>query len=289
MYLSGKSSVSFADSGTSLQYHIGILHYLKDKYPDAVKVYSPDNGYYRDGCFRFALLIRSAGWLNENTYKNPTAQSENACYYAEESEWYVKRTAAYGFAAKGGHNNEHHNHNDIGSFVFAKDGKHILTDMGGGAYNKAYFRNETRYGIIECSSLGHSVPFFGEGGVQQHGKQFRANNTSASENGFTTDISGAYGIEELTSLVRAFSLTEDGVTLTDSFEYSGKETITERFVSFAEPIISDGKITVDGGVVTFDKLLTPKITASVSTKGKNIYFIDFTLPFGAKEFKISIK
>ena len=289
MYLSGKSSVSFADSKTSLQYHVGLVHYLKNKYPDVVKVYSPDNGYYRDGCFRFALLIRGAGWLDESIYNDPTAQSENALYYAEESEWYIKRTAEYGFAAKGGHNNEHHNHNDIGSFVFAKDGRHILTDMGGGAYDKAYFRNETRYKVIECSSLGHSVPFFGADGVQKHGKQFCAKNTTASENSFSADISGAYEIEELTSLVRVFSFTENEVTLTDSFEYSGGEAITERFVSFVEPVISEGKVTVDGGEIAFDKTLTPTVTASVSTKKKDIFFIDFTLPCDTKEFKITIK
>ena len=52
MYLSGKASVSFADGGRSLSYHLGLVHYLKKEYPDDVLVYSPAYSYNYDGCGR---------------------------------------------------------------------------------------------------------------------------------------------------------------------------------------------------------------------------------------------
>src|SRR5690606_39665769 len=50
------------------------------------------------------------------------------------------------FAAKGGYNNESHNHNDIGSFILYKEGKPLFIDAGVGTYTKKTFSNE-RYDI----------------------------------------------------------------------------------------------------------------------------------------------
>ncbi|MDY4307971.1 hypothetical protein SNF32_14980 [Enterococcus mundtii] len=43
------------------------------------------------------------------------------------------------FAAKGGRNDESHNHIDIGHFVFGTREDLFLTDLGAGEYTKDYF------------------------------------------------------------------------------------------------------------------------------------------------------
>lgn len=290
MFLTENSSVSFADGSMTLSYNMGITHYLKKLYPDDVKVYHPKYAYYNDGCCRMATLIRSASWLDEETYKNPENDAIAAEYYASDAMWLTKRTDSYGFAAKAGHNNEHHNHNDVGSIIFARNGKQLLTDLGAGLYSRQYFRPETRYGIIECSSLGHSLPFFGDEIAQKVGKQHCATDVAYSEGSFSLDMAKAYGDEGIRSAKRSIMLFDDKVELTDTFDCD--YPITERFVSIIEPIIGEGEVTIADGTITFDKsVCAPTVTVTRGTRlpEKTIYLIDFKLREGTKEFKISLK
>ena len=288
MYLSGQASVSFADGDLSLKYHIGTLHYLKQLYPDDVKVYSPEISYTKDGCSRFCLLLGSAIWLDEDVYNNPTPNTANAEYYADESQWFVKRTANYGFAAKGGNNNEHHNHNDVGTFIFAKDGEQLITDMGRGVYVKQYFRNETRYNFIECSSLGHNVPYFGEKGAQKLGKLYAAKDVTHSDGTFSMDIADAYGNDAVRKVKRSFTATDTSVKLKDIFDTD--EAVTERLVSLAPPTVEDGKISIKSCTITFDPAICEvSLSEMETTKKFMIYLIDFKLRDGVNEFEIELK
>lgn len=67
------------------------------------------------------------------------------------------RDHALGVALKGGHNGEHHNHNDVGSFVVALAGKTPLVDPGRENYSALTF-TARRYESKLLSSFGHSVP-----------------------------------------------------------------------------------------------------------------------------------
>ena len=62
-----------------------------------------------------------------------------------------------------------------------------------------------------------------------------------------------YHQNELTKLLRTFKPDENGVTVTD--EFIGAKAFTERLVTPFEPTIEDGKITVEGVTITFDKSL----------------------------------
>ena len=53
--------------------------------------------------------------------------------------------------------------------------------------------------------------------------------------------------------MRSFAPDENGVTITDEFD--GVSEFTERLVSHSQPKIEDGKITVDGVTITFDKYI----------------------------------
>ncbi len=291
MYLSGDTGVSFADGNRRLTFELGLVHRLKAEYPDEVLAYSPDYSSGYDRCGRFCLQLRRATWLNEEYYNAPAPVCADAEYYAPLSEWLVKRTPKYGFAAKGGCNDEPHNHNDVGSFIYAKGGSQKLCDLGSGSYTRQYFDPQTRYSILECSSRSHNVPIV-EGMHQSAGKNFKAENVRFEDGIFSLDIAHAYDICNLESLVRSFKFTDSGFILNDKFVYSGDGDIIERFVSLCEPKISShGLIETDGAFIEFDPTLCEVSFSSEHSevKGRVLYFIDLKLHPSVREFSCIIK
>ncbi|WP_432102092.1 heparinase II/III domain-containing protein [Streptomyces sp. bgisy091] len=66
-------------------------------------------------------------------------------------------TDGFHLAAKGGHNGEPHNHNDVGTFTAALDGVPLLVDAGVETYSRATFSSE-RYSIWTMRSSWHNAP-----------------------------------------------------------------------------------------------------------------------------------
>ncbi|GAA3864021.1 heparinase II/III family protein [Streptomyces sedi] len=60
-------------------------------------------------------------------------------------------------AAKGGHNDESHNHNDVGTFLVAHRGAPVLIDLGVGTYDATAFGPD-RYGVWTMGSAWHNLP-----------------------------------------------------------------------------------------------------------------------------------
>ncbi|MBR2460182.1 MAG: heparinase II/III family protein [Clostridia bacterium] len=282
--LNGQCTVSFSDANPFHHYHIGLLHYLKREYPDAITVSGQENSYITDGRGRWNFYLRAVLWLEEE-YLSPDPQAQRATFFAPYSQWLVHKEPGYGFAVKGGHNAEPHNHNDVGSFIIAKDGKHVFADLGAGPYTRQYFAPSTRYGIVQCSSRGHSVPIV-NGEYQREGAEFAARNTRFEDGVFYTDIAGAYGIEALRSAIRSFKCTENAVILKDSFEYEGEGDIIERFAVRIPPeSVGDGAVKVGGITLRFDPASCDLSFSSESLNEKSsVYFVDFKLKNGIREF-----
>ncbi|MFN8563826.1 MAG: heparinase II/III family protein [Anaerolineae bacterium] len=97
-------------------------------------------------------------------------------------------------AAKGGHNNESHNHNDIGEFIVFLDGRPLLIDAGVETYSRKTFSPQ-RYEIWTMQSAYHSLPTIDDV-QQQPGEQFAARDvayTAADDAAqLALDIAGAY-------------------------------------------------------------------------------------------------
>jgi hypothetical protein len=97
-------------------------------------------------------------------------------------------------AAKGGHNAESHNHNDVGSFLVYDDAQPVLIDIGSGTYTKRTFSSE-RYTLWFNRSAYHNVPVI-NGYEQRAGQEFAAANVSSSNTKkkatFTAEIQEAY-------------------------------------------------------------------------------------------------
>ncbi|MBM4029032.1 MAG: hypothetical protein FJ280_27090, partial [Planctomycetes bacterium] len=81
-------------------------------------------------------------------------------------------TKGFFLAAKGGHNAESHNHNDVGNFIVYRDGRPILIDAGVETYSRKTFSGQ-RYEIWTMQSAYHSLPTI-DGVMQSPGRQFAA-------------------------------------------------------------------------------------------------------------------
>lgn len=155
----------------------------------------------------------------------------------------AKRYPGVGFppeplAAKGGHNAEPHNHNDVGSFLYVCDGESVLVDLGAGEYTRDYF-NENRYKNICCRSLGHNVPLI-DGKEQYAGEGYKATRFVSDDNGKTEiDIEAAYGLGKNDRITRRFLFEKDcGIcTVIDRFILSEPREITENLVTEFKPMI----------------------------------------------------
>ena len=128
-------------------------------------------------------------------------------------------------ALKGGHNNEHHNHNDVGSFVVVLGDRPLLLDPGGEVYTARTFSSR-RYESKVLNSFGHPVPLVA-GKLQRTGRQaigrvVRDDFTEDTDT-LVLDIASAYDVPELKTLQRTFvySRRDSGfLTVTDEVVFS---------------------------------------------------------------------
>ncbi|MBQ9116217.1 MAG: heparinase II/III family protein, partial [Clostridia bacterium] len=288
MYLSDGVTVSFSD-GRQREFHLGILHYLKDQYGDEIEIPPIEYAYNCDACGRWCWHLRSALWLNKE-YLKPQPQREASTYYAENTQWLTHKTQKYGFAIKAGHNSEPRNHNDVGAFILASGKRQIITDLGSGPYSKQYFAKETRYGTVHCSSRSHSVPII-NGIYQKEGAEYTSHDTKFENGVFSTDIAGAYPISELKSIKRAVTLAEDAVNLKDIFVYEGEGDIIERFPCLVQPVAGEqGTVMLDGVVLCYEADKCELILSSepIDTKSE-IYYVDFKLKSGVDTVSFTVK
>ena len=272
MFLWKNTAVSFSDSSRSGSISRGLANLLQKEFPDII-IPAGIPILRHDSCHRFAGYIRS---FLLKTELNTVLHSCGAVYYPD-AQWYIKRTPSFSFAAKGGCNNESHNHNDIGCFVIANEHGQLIVDFGSGEYTKDYFDENKRYNLLCCSSLGHSVPII-DGKGQAAGGQYRASNVFADDSGFCLNMESAYADTRLKKLVRSFRTDENSVSLTDTFSCSAP--VTERFISLYEP-----RPNGSGGLCIKNMVIECSGTPSVSSAAvknhsglwEKVWFIDYPL------------
>jgi len=97
-------------------------------------------------------------------------------------------------AAKGGHNAESHNHNDVGNLIVYADGYPVLIDVGVESYTAKTFSNR-RYEIWTMQSAYHNLPTI-NGFMQKDGREFQATDVKYKSGpkavSFSLDIAKAY-------------------------------------------------------------------------------------------------
>lgn len=156
-----------------------------------------------------------------------------------------------------GHNDGHHSHVDVGSFVYHLDGESLIPDAGRGKYSKHYFRQQ-RYENLFNNAYLHNIPRIG-GHMQQPGPEFGGSQQfhgtivecgeREGEKFVVLDFDTAYDLPELTLARRTLSLnSSSGVALLqDVFDFEGDPLpIEEAFVTWHEVEVNGDTVTITG-------------------------------------------
>ncbi len=223
---------SFSDSDSNPSFHPGLLTYLAERLdlPELTGL-GTRNDFMVDHFNQFAWPLRQFAWPLPGT---------NAAFAGSRHDWYqdmawmISRLdpaepGSLRLAVKGGHNDEMHNQNDVGSLIVVSGGTVVLTDPGRGRYSKAYFGPE-RYSNLFASSRGHSVPVV-NGHEQAEGADKAARVLrhvhDGSQDLLELDMAAAYpAVAGLETLKRCVTLERSGagrVLVEDSYAFAAGE------------------------------------------------------------------
>lgn len=241
MTLANGHMVNFSDGGRTGRLSPSLLAYLGRRFADASLSAQSAAGYrhiaeagigiddQRRDFFNLSRLVLRApsSDLSPGALAKEDAPAQADVYFPDYGAIVARGTDSRGilweFAAKAGHNDEHHNHNDCGSFLLNIGGAPAITETGSPEYTRAFF-SDKRYENIAARSLGHSVPFV-NGVEQAAGREFAASVLDVRVGGdrvaFSVDLAKAYpAAAGVRSLRRdfVFEKTAGRLTVTDTCE-----------------------------------------------------------------------
>ncbi|MGI6878483.1 heparinase II/III domain-containing protein [Microbacterium sp. gxy059] len=143
---------------------------------------------------------------------------------------------------KAGHNDESHNHNDLGSVEIAVDGEPLVIDLGRATYTAQTFSDE-RYALWFVRSDWHSAPL-PRGLLQDEGAEARAA-LEATEDGWRIGLDDAYPFAPGEGWAREVRLDRDAreVRIRDAWRLAEGEGAA-TFVCVGEAREQDGRVVV---------------------------------------------
>lgn len=247
--------VNFADASARLHAHPGIIYrygeYINDENLKGFAAKVAEGERLSDW-----LLKGSLDRAVHNLMEREALQAQRAYEELVPSFWYPQTEVAGGrsegglfFAAKGGHNNESHNHNDVGSFLLFRGNDPVFIDIGVETYSAKTFSKD-RYDIWTMQSDFHNLPRI-NGFSQKYGKTYKAAAVSFSENkryiNFGLDLSEAYPEEAAVEYwKRTYNLDKKRNSFTIEEVFSLKEAKAPAQVHFmtlhAPHIEAEGKV-----------------------------------------------
>ena len=165
-------------------------------------------------------------------------------------------------AAKGGHNGEMHNHNDVGNFMVYYNGEPVIIDAGVGQYTKQTFSPQ-RYELWFMQSGYHNLPSF-DGIDQKDGSCYKSEDVQFDESAskISVEMRSAYTKDAgIKSYVRTTSLCDGVITVEESVSLDKARLIDFHMMLAKQPTISTpGEILLpEGRTLTYDASLTADV------------------------------
>jgi hypothetical protein len=262
VYIAGDYYVNYADCAPSLSASAGLLYRTGKKTGDinlsAFAFYLKKNRYCASG-FRPDHIGAHIFRLLADIFSETSNPAES--FTVPASSWFpgiqvmAVRDENFFVSAKGGHNGESHNHNDIGNFLLYSGGRPVVVDAGVEQYTKFTF-SEKRYTLWTMRSCYHNTPTI-NGADQQAGAGYRASGVSFSDDGrtvrFSLELAGAYGEDAGIVSYRRELVLNRGESLEVIDAYVLKEwkvPLVLNLLCYEKPEIMDGgRIALGGGTV----------------------------------------
>ena len=279
-FFPGGITLSFSDGDWKDTFRVGLMSRLKMQYPEIrLPDFANAAGLESDACYRYLILSRDIFFTKDFLAQErmqatamaqmrqkgyPQKAQKIACHYLFlQAQWSIcKSENGCALAAKGGHNAEPHNHNDVGSFLYVRAGEMILADLGAGEYTAGYFGTQ-RYEYLCCRALGHNLPLI-DGVEQKAGRVYAASAFHSDAPGqITIGIENAYGLADNEKIIRNIQMDmESGCwEVSDCFALQPGRKVTENLLTHWP-----ARAVADGFVIT-----TERQTCRIRTN----YGIDF--------------
>lgn len=195
-----------------------------------------------------------------------------------------------GVAVKGGNNAEHHNHNDVGTFIVVVGDRQVLTDPGAEVYMARTFSSR-RYESKVLNSYGHPVPVVAgklqRTGREAQGRVLRQEFTDACDT-LVLDLTSAYDVPTLQRLERTFTYERSEppcLTITDGVTFASPEAFEVALITHGTCERSGPdrlRVDVDGRAVDV------KITVTGATYAITAGVIDEDVRTAVKPTRIAI-
>lgn len=267
MYIGNGKCVNFADSSSKLpiypatMFKIGeiignqnLVAFAKHLY-DTANYHTNNNG----------VLGKSIRMYDIAAYFSKLKEYENNSfkpaldYWLPSVEVLTSKTdfnpeAGLFLAAKGGHNDESHNHNDVGNFIVYKDGTPFLIDSGNMVYSKITF-SDKRYTLWTTRSIYHNLPSVA-GYEQAPGRSYASKDVQykVSDNGvsFSLDLKNTFqNRDDIKKWIRTiqFDRKNQEITLSEDFSFLQNSDYTLNFLTMQAVSFSDSqiKLTAENG------------------------------------------
>jgi hypothetical protein len=209
VYISDPWFINFADASAKMRVIVDIVHRygeaIEDESMKGLAAFTAQKTNYGQGALGGSYgglnrLLPALMNLNDVLASKPVEPAVRDVWMSDLNVMIARsENSAKGFyiAAKGGHNDESHNHNDVGNFIVYYDGKPVLIDAGAQTYTRKTFSNQ-RYELWNNQSAFHNLPTIN--GVMQHvGAKYAAKDVSYKANDrrvlFSLDISDTYPVQ----------------------------------------------------------------------------------------------
>lgn len=191
MRLSGPHYASFSDSMPQTGLRLGCLYRYGVRtrqpglsalatwtasqwQPEGSPIVNPgltSGGAYLSESLRWLFWVEAGRIRPANATEAPV---QPLSFWLPDTQIWVARSqtqdpAEWVLAAKGGHNAESHNHNDLGHFILFSKGCPLFIDLGRGNYTAQTF-GPKRYELYFTRTLSHNAPLF-DGCEQAAGHQ----------------------------------------------------------------------------------------------------------------------
>jgi hypothetical protein len=252
--ISGGVYPAFADCGVTAKPDFPIMWFVNRRLGLGLSDYDtlrPGSGL---GSLSQGMLLNFPNGASETAPATQTQKSLLRTWF-EQAGILISRPAPgsktkLGVALKGGHNNEHHNHNDVGSYVVVSGRRAVLLDPGGEVYTARTFSAQ-RYDSKLLNSYGHPVPLVA-GQMQKVGAESRGEVVRTE---FTDDVDtiefnlkSCYPVPDLKTLTRTFVYSRAGegsLKILDKVEFATPQTFETALLTrgrFKQP--EQGKLLI---------------------------------------------
>jgi hypothetical protein len=251
------SYLPFSDSPEKVTIPSGLNAFFYKKFGSVPAKEGAVTDFHFDHCYRWGHLSRILWWSNEKV--RDSYQELNGEFIFDDAIWVIVKQSNLYFAAKGGHNDESHNHNDLGHFIMGDAKGLIFDDLGAPVYTADYFGNK-RYEFAHTRSYYHSVPYV-QKQEQREGADYQAELSALSRepNQFSVvfDLHDAYPNTKDIDFTRSFTILPDERELRIKDVFSEPFPYESHFITRIKPEIHSGTISWNHGqwALHFDKEL----------------------------------